>query len=146
MTDQLDDSAALTDLDPASLPVADGDEPWTRAEVAEVVDELLGQRRHLTERLAVQEAELAGLLADGGDGAGADAADLGAANLERDQELHLVSSERETLAQIERSLRRLVGGDFGVCASCARPIPKMRVMAFPRATLCVSCKQREERR
>ena len=32
------------------------------------------------------------------------------------------------------------------CESCGNPIGKMRLMAFPRATLCMSCKQREERR
>ena len=37
-------------------------------------------------------------------------------------------------------------GTYGVCESCGQPIGKMRVMAFPRATLCLSCKQREERR
>ncbi|MEC9052591.1 MAG: TraR/DksA C4-type zinc finger protein, partial [Actinomycetota bacterium] len=26
------------------------------------------------------------------------------------------------------------------------PIGKLRLMAFPRATLCMTCKQREERR
>ena len=32
------------------------------------------------------------------------------------------------------------------CESCGQPIGKMRLMAFPRATLCLTCKQREERR
>ena len=32
------------------------------------------------------------------------------------------------------------------CASCGQPIGKARLQAFPRATLCVACKQREERR
>jgi RNA polymerase-binding transcription factor len=33
-----------------------------------------------------------------------------------------------------------------VCGSCGQPIGKARLQAFPRATLCVACKQREERR
>ena len=37
-------------------------------------------------------------------------------------------------------------GSYGICESCGNPIGKMRVMAFPRATLCLTCKQREERR
>lgn len=134
------------EIDPAALPVREGDEPWTRAEVDEVVAELVGHRDDLLARLAAQEAHLAGLLVDSGGGAGPDAADLGAATFERDQELSLVSGEREALAQVERALERLETGHFGVCAGCSEPIPKMRVQAFPRATLCVSCKQREERR
>lgn len=134
------------EVDPAALPVRAGEEPWTRAEVDEVLGYLLGHRQELTVRLAAQEAELDSLLTDPGDGAGPDAADLGAATFERDQELSLVSGERTALAQIDRALGRLAEGHFGVCEGCTEPIPKMRVMAFPRATLCVSCKQREERR
>ena len=50
------------------------------------------------------------------------------------------------LAQIDRALARIHDGTYGVCESCGNPIGKMRVMAFPRATLCMTCKQREERR
>ena len=32
------------------------------------------------------------------------------------------------------------------CESCGEPIGKARLQAFPRAVLCVTCKQREERR
>ncbi len=31
-------------------------------------------------------------------------------------------------------------------SGCGQPIGKARLQAFPRATLCVDCKQREERR
>jgi RNA polymerase-binding protein DksA len=84
---------------------------------------------------------------DAGDGAGHDQADMGATSFERDQELSVVANnEREKLAQIDRALARIADGTYGVCESCGNPIGKMRVMAFPRATLCMTCKQREERR
>ncbi len=83
---------------------------------------------------------------DAGDGAGHDQADMGATSFERDQELTVVNNEREMLAQIERALTHIDEGSYGVCESCGEPIGKMRMMAFPRATLCLSCKQREERR
>ena len=41
---------------------------------------------------------------------------------------------------------RIEDGTYGICESCGEPIGKMRLMAFPRATLCMTCKQREERR
>ena len=50
------------------------------------------------------------------------------------------------LAQNERALARIEAGTYGVCESCGEPIGKARLQAFPRATLCVACKQREERR
>ncbi len=71
---------------------------------------------------------------------------MGATSFERDQELTVLSNERDKLAQIERALARIDDGTYGVCESCENPIGKMRVMAFPRATLCMTCKQREERR
>ena len=131
---------------PSALVVQDGEAAWTKAELKEVLDELHEQR----ERTAVQmieglEDELDGLMRDAGDGAGQDQADLGATSFERDHELTVLNSERDKLAQIERALARIDDGTYGVCESCGNPIGKMRLMAFPRATLCMTCKQREER-
>ena len=132
---------------PASaLVVKEGEEAWTKAELAEVLSELHEQREHSARIVAEQEIELSGLMRDAGDGAGHDQADLGATSFERDHELTVLSNERDKLAQIERALARIDDGTYGVCESCGNPIGKMRLMAFPRATLCLPCKQREERR
>jgi DnaK suppressor protein len=48
--------------------------------------------------------------------------------------------------QTEHALARIEAGTYGVCESCGKPIGKARLQAFPRATLCVACKQRQERR
>ena len=37
-------------------------------------------------------------------------------------------------------------GQYGLCEVCGNPIGKGRLQVFPRATMCVACKQREERR
>ena len=37
-------------------------------------------------------------------------------------------------------------GTYGACEICGNSIAKARLMARPAATLCVTCKQREERR
>ena len=124
-----------------------GEGAWTKAELKEVLDELNEQRAHSAGgRSTAQEAELTGLMRDSGDGAGQDQADMGATSFERDHELTVLNSERDKLAQIERALARIDDGTYGVCESCGKPIGKMRLMAFPRATLCMTCKQREERR
>jgi RNA polymerase-binding protein DksA len=132
--------------DVASLPVKEGEEPWTKADLQEVLTELHEYADRLTGELHDQEIELAGLMRDAGDGAGQDQADLGATSFERDHELTVVNNSREMLAQTQRALARIDDGSYGICESCGNPIGKMRVMAFPRATLCLSCKQREERR
>lgn len=141
-------AAATTSAEAAAsaLAVREDEEAWTPAELAEVVDELHEQQEHSLQVLAVQEAELSGLMRDSGDGAGQDQADMGATSFERDHELTVLSSERDKLAQIERALTAINEGTYGICESCGEPIGKMRLMAFPRATLCMRCKQREEKR
>ncbi|MBY9073688.1 TraR/DksA C4-type zinc finger protein [Nocardioides sp. WL0053] len=130
----------------SSLAVKSDEEPWTTAELAEVRDELNQYADRLRHELHDAEEELAGLMRDAGDGAGNDQADVGSTTFERDHEMSLANNAREMLAQTERALARIDDGSYGVCESCGQPIGKMRVMAFPRATLCLSCKQREERR
>ncbi|GGO87081.1 hypothetical protein GCM10011584_10840 [Nocardioides phosphati] len=131
---------------PENLAVKEGEEAWTKAELAEVVKELKDHAARLRQEVEEQEAELAGIMKDAGDGAGHDQADMGATSYERDHELTVVANSREMLAQTERALARIDDGTYGVCESCGQPIGKMRVMAFPRATLCMDCKKREERR
>ena len=139
-------AATATKATASALAVREGEEAWTQAELDEVLDELREQREHSLQILTVQEAELSGLMKDPGDGAGQDQADMGATSFERDHELTVLNSERDKLAQIERALIAISEGTYGICESCGQPIGKMRLMAFPRATLCVTCKQREERR
>ena len=131
---------------PGSLAILPGDKPWTKAEVDEVIADLKSDRARAVRTLTAQEEELAGLMRDAGDGAGHDQADMGATSFERDQELTVLNNEREKLAQIDRALARIADGTYGTCESCGNPIGKGRAMAFPRATLCLTCKQREERR
>jgi len=129
-----------------NLAVKQGEEPWTQVELQEVIDDLRAQHEHAVALLVEQEAGLDGLMRYSGDGAGQDQADVGAKTFERDYELTVVKSERDKLAQIDRALSRIDAGTYGVCEACQEPIGKLRVMAFPRATLCMTCKKREERR
>ncbi|WP_435741528.1 TraR/DksA family transcriptional regulator [Nocardioides sp. SYSU DS0663] len=131
---------------PSSLAVKEGEEDWTAAEVDEVVAELHDQREHSARIVESLDTEVSGLMRDSGDGAGQDQADVGSSSFERDHELTVLGLERDKLAQIDRALGRIADGTYGRCESCGEPIGKMRLMAFPRATLCMTCKQREERR
>lgn len=133
-------------LDLATLVVGEDETPWTDDEMDEVLAELGHQRERITRVIADLEQEIAGLMKDAGDGAGHDQADVGATTLERDHDITLVSTERGLLEQIDRALDHIDDGTYGVCDSCGGAIGKMRLMAFPRATLCLTCKQRDERR
>jgi DnaK suppressor protein len=80
------------------------------------------------------------------DSAGDDQADTGTKTFEREQEISLANNILERINQVERALERLDEGSYGWCERCGNPIPVERLAAFPSATLCVSCKQLEERR
>ncbi|TWD83501.1 TraR/DksA family transcriptional regulator [Kribbella amoyensis] len=129
-----------------ALSVREGESPWTPVELEELRGELEADVVHLKEEIRDAELEIVGLLRDGGDGAGNDQADVGSTTLERDHEMSLANNARDMLDQIERALARIDDGTYGICESCGKAIGKGRLQAFPRATLCVSCKEREERR
>jgi DnaK suppressor protein len=80
------------------------------------------------------------------DSAGDDQADTGTKTFEREQEITLANNLLERITQVERALERLGEGHYGYCERCGNAIPVERLAAFPSATLCVSCKQLEERR
>jgi RNA polymerase-binding transcription factor len=132
--------------DAAGLPVRRGEEPWTAAELAQAWAELQEEAESLRAEIAKTTHDIAegltGSLRDAGD----DEADAGTKAVERQQELALTQNAQDLLDQGERALGRIDAGTYGICESCGQPIGKARLLAFPRATLCVACKQRQERR
>ncbi len=111
-----------------------------RAALAARRDELRGEYdQTLSEITELQRDRLT-------DSAGDDQADTGTKTFEREQEISLANSILERITQVERALERLDEGSYGWCERCGNPIPVERLAAFPSATLCVSCKQLEERR
>jgi len=129
-----------------ALVVRADEKPWTAKELTQVRNDLEADRVRLQGEVASVQQGLEDLLRDAGVGAGNDQADLGSSTLERDAEMSLANNTREMLFQVQRALARLDDGTYGVCESCENAIGKQRLMAFPRATLCLTCKQREERR
>jgi RNA polymerase-binding protein DksA len=127
-------------------PVREGEEPWTAAELSELRTELEAHAVELRSEIDVAEIAWHDLQRDSGDGAGDDQADAGTKTFEREHELSLANNSRDLLAQVDRALSRLDNGTYGVCENCGEPVGKARLQAFPRATLCVTCKRHEERR
>jgi DnaK suppressor protein len=132
--------------DTADLPVRPGEEPWTDAELKQVRAELRAESVGLRADIAKAASDIAERLTDSVRDAGDDQADAGTKAFERDHELALTQNARHLLEQGERALARIDTGTYGVCESCGGAIGKARLLAFPRASLCVECKQREERR
>jgi DnaK suppressor protein len=133
-------------LEPSALPVRPGEDRWTAEEVSELREGLTAEAQRLRVEIETAEAAISGMMRDSGDGAGDDQVDAGTKNISREHELALANNARDMLAQTERALVRLEGTGFGVCESCGEPIGKARLQVFPRATLCVQCKAKQERR
>jgi DnaK suppressor protein len=133
-------------FDGTSLPVRPGEDAWTAEELNQVRTELESEAVGLHADIEKTAAEMADRLTDSAKDAGDDEADIGAKAFEREHDLALAQNAQDLLDQGERALSRINAGTYGVCESCGEPIGKARLMAFPRATLCVACKQRQERR
>jgi RNA polymerase-binding transcription factor DksA len=140
--------APLKPIKAAPTPVtADANEtPWTAAELKSIRAEIATDLERLRRELAVVEAEMDDLIADSGEGAGDDQADSGTKTFEREHEMSLVINARDMVLQTERALERIDAKTYGNCEDCGAAIGKARLQVFPRATLCMICKQKEERR
>jgi DnaK suppressor protein len=130
----------------ADLPVRPGEAPWTDGEIAELRVELEKEAAALRAEFGEAQAHISAHISDMSAEAGDDEADASSKLFEREHELALSNNTRELLEQTEHALDRIEAGTYGVCESCGKPIGKARLQAFPRATLCVACKQRQERR
>ncbi len=74
-----------------------------------------------------------------------DEMDLASTSTLQSFELRLRSRERVLLSKVEASLRRIDDGSFGICIDCEEPISSKRLAARPEATLCMRCKESQER-
>jgi DnaK suppressor protein len=53
--------------------------------------------------------------------------------------------ERTFLAKIDKALQKLDAGTFGICERCEEEISLKRLEARPETTLCIRCKEEQER-
>ncbi|MEI6039444.1 MAG: TraR/DksA family transcriptional regulator [Actinomycetes bacterium] len=141
-------SAALKPIKgaPAPLVVSETEGAWSAAELKDMRSQLLKELVRLRKELAEAEAEMEDLIAAAGVGAGDDQADAGTKTFEREHEMSLVYNARDMVTQTERAVERIDTKTYGKCEECGSFIGKARLQVFPRATLCMACKQKEERR
>jgi RNA polymerase-binding transcription factor DksA len=131
---------------PTPVTASEGEAPWSAAELKAVRNEIAADLERLRRELAEVEAEMDELISESGEGAGDDQADSGTKTFEREHEMSLVINARDMVLQTERALDRIDSKTYGNCEECGSPIGKARLQVFPRATLCMICKQKEERR
>ena len=64
---------------------------------------------------------------------------------ERQFALSLVTSENDALHEIDEALRRIEGGEYGVCEGCGEIIEEPRLKALPFVRMCIGCQSEAEK-
>ena len=72
-------------------------------------------------------------------------ADHASEMVDRELDESLEENAEVLVRDIDRALQKIDEGTYGKCERCGRDIPEERLAAVPYATLCVTCKQLEER-
>ena len=54
--------------------------------------------------------------------------------------------EKFLLKKVEKALQRVEDGSFGVCERCEEQISLKRLQARPVTTLCIRCKEEQEKK
>ncbi len=75
-----------------------------------------------------------------------DEIDQAATDIDKEMRMRLCNRETLYLKKVEEALRRIEDGSFGECEECGEDIEFRRLEARPTATLCVSCKEEQERK
>lgn len=76
----------------------------------------------------------------------ADEADLASALTDQNLSLRLRGRERALIEKIDLALARINDGEFGECVVCGEEITLKRLRARPVTTMCIGCKEDQERR
>jgi DnaK suppressor protein len=74
-----------------------------------------------------------------------DEMDLASSEYLQSFEFRLRGREKSLLSKLDLALKKITDGSFGVCEVCEEPIGKKRLEARPETTLCIKCKEDQER-
>ena len=74
-----------------------------------------------------------------------DEMDLASSEYLQSFNFRLRGREKAHLKKLELALRKIDEGSFGICENCEEPISKKRLEARPETTLCIRCKEDQER-
>lgn len=75
-----------------------------------------------------------------------DEIDQATTDIEQSMRMRLRNREVLYIKKVDEALKRIEEGTFGECENCGEDIELRRLEARPTATLCVSCKEEQERK
>lgn len=100
--------------------------------------DLLAQRNELRRMMGLEISSL-----DSGKG---DAGDVANDDAEREVNTQLAALESRELVKIEKAIRAIRTGRYGLCEGCEKRIPVARLNALPYTTHCIACQRQQEDR
>ncbi|MGN6104806.1 MAG: TraR/DksA family transcriptional regulator [Kofleriaceae bacterium] len=74
-----------------------------------------------------------------------DEMDLASSEYIQSFEFRLRGREKSLLNKLDLALKKIDDGTFGICEICEEPIGKKRLEARPETSLCIKCKEDQER-
>lgn len=74
-----------------------------------------------------------------------DEMDLAASEYIQSFEFRLRGREKNLLTKLDLAIKKIEDGTFGICEVCEEPIGKKRLEARPETSLCIRCKEDQER-
>lgn len=74
-----------------------------------------------------------------------DEVDLASSESDQSMSLRLRDRERILLKKIEKALKKIEDGEYGICEQCEEEIGTKRLEARPVTDLCIQCKEEEEK-
>jgi len=74
-----------------------------------------------------------------------DEVDQANADVEQHIRMQLKNRETFTLRKVTEALKKIDEGSYGECESCGEQIELRRLQARPTASLCIACKEEEEK-
>jgi DnaK suppressor protein len=74
-----------------------------------------------------------------------DEMDLASSEYIQSFEFRLRGREKSLLSKLDLALKKIDDGSFGICEVCDEPIGKKRLEARPETSLCIKCKEDQER-
>ena len=107
------------------------------------LQELLDEKRKTVLERARQMLSVENMALDTNDLA--DEMDLASSEYLQSFEFRLRGREKSLLTKLDLALKKIEDGTFGVCEVCDEPIGKKRLEARPETTLCIKCKEDQER-
>ena len=72
--------------------------------------------------------------------------EMGTEHQARELDFYMAQREGKFISNLDKALRRIETGAYGICRGCGELIDKKRLAIVPHATLCINCKNNKERK